>query len=554
MRGVQLGTTYANIPAPRAGLLAAGDAVQVLSQSDGKWHDGEVEMVAKENCRMDGRSVPAGSVKVVYMVGTPNARGKWIGPDDVARQVRRNLAQAAQPLNQKRIVADQNRMVVRLGGKEVQKGEPIQVFSESDARWHDGEVEFVAQQSCKMDGRGIPRGYIKVAYDVGTPTARGKWLSPDEFNRKVRTPPTAIGCAITVEPTRAPTTAEKSKSVKTPTEEKTANKTSSPPEDTAPPERLRNAFDLNKTTPAPVSTTTSAKTSRVLEKTVLPQTSTVSTTTPRACNNDRGGKIPSSKLNMQKTGDGGKISSSPLSLEKGVAGGKISSSPVTVSASKTLSVEAVDQRPSEAVDEAASKIVDEAPFFFSAVAAADKPVEVQAGASVVLQSRPSVVVSSKPLALVEEVTVTFQPGSLGMGADWDCGLVDHSKPNGQAANAGINAGMRCVKINGEPYSERLLDKMIAGDKPYSCTFQKQASANTAANTALKEDAQDGSFKIGAPVEVFSNTYGGWQKGVVLEVTDEKENGIAMVNVRFEAPDGKTMEKLMPTNHSDVRIP
>jgi hypothetical protein len=63
--------------------MAVGDALQVLSEIDEKWHDGVVSFFAKHDCVLQGYSVPAGYVQVAYELGTV-----WIPPEEMPNRLR----------------------------------------------------------------------------------------------------------------------------------------------------------------------------------------------------------------------------------------------------------------------------------------------------------------------------------------------------------------------------------------------------------------------------------------------------------------------------------
>mmetsp|Transcript_26008 Transcript_26008/g.61377 ORF Transcript_26008/g.61377 Transcript_26008/m.61377 type:complete len:315 (-) Transcript_26008:58-1002(-) len=85
------------------------------------------------------------------------------------------------------------------------------------------------------------------------------------------------------------------------------------------------------------------------------------------------------------------------------------------------------------------------------------------------------------------VDVTFAPGSLGLGADWDSGKVTTVVP-GQAKQQGVLVGWVYYKIDGRRYSESLLNERIAGSCAYTVTF--------AINLALlAQSLLDESFKL-----------------------------------------------------------
>lgn len=69
--------------------LTKGDAVQVWSESKKAWLDANILEVFRESCKIDGFSVPAGTVKVSSAAGQ-----KWIMPENL-----HDLLREAKPSN-----------------------------------------------------------------------------------------------------------------------------------------------------------------------------------------------------------------------------------------------------------------------------------------------------------------------------------------------------------------------------------------------------------------------------------------------------------------------
>jgi len=67
-------------------------------------------------------------------------------------------------------------------------------------------------------------------------------------------------------------------------------------------------------------------------------------------------------------------------------------------------------------------------------------------------------------------TVTFKPGKLEMTADWVSGRVLEVNEGGQSWKKGIRYGWQMHLINSTPYTEKRLDRFIAGKKSYKVTF------------------------------------------------------------------------------------
>jgi len=69
----------------------------------------------------------------------------------------------------------------------------------------------------------------------------------------------------------------------------------------------------------------------------------------------------------------------------------------------------------------------------------------------------------------DNVTVTFQPGKMGLRVDWNSGHVVFVY-GFQAERAGVRAGWNFECIDGEPFNARLLRQKLGGDMPYEVTF------------------------------------------------------------------------------------
>jgi len=70
----------------------------------------------------------------------------------------------------------------------------------------------------------------------------------------------------------------------------------------------------------------------------------------------------------------------------------------------------------------------------------------------------------------KKLKFVFQPGALGMDGLWEWGIVDYVAPGKQAHKLGIQPGWKILALNGYKYTENLLDRLIAGDKPFEITF------------------------------------------------------------------------------------
>lgn len=71
----------------------------------------------------------------------------------------------------------------------------------------------------------------------------------------------------------------------------------------------------------------------------------------------------------------------------------------------------------------------------------------------------------------QEHVATFIPGSLGITAHWESGMVSKVVHESRAFRQGVKVGMRFKTVDGKPYDENLLDKLIAGNSNYVVTFK-----------------------------------------------------------------------------------
>merc|ERR1712190_655614 len=69
----------------------------------------------------------------------------------------------------------------------------------------------------------------------------------------------------------------------------------------------------------------------------------------------------------------------------------------------------------------------------------------------------------------DETEIKIQPGRIGIDL-LKCGRVLQVEQECQANDLGVQPGWLISKINGEPYTEELLDLNIAGKQPYTVTF------------------------------------------------------------------------------------
>jgi membrane associated rhomboid family serine protease len=73
--------------------------------------------------------------------------------------------------------------------------------------------------------------------------------------------------------------------------------------------------------------------------------------------------------------------------------------------------------------------------------------------------------------------VTFRPGRLGLVGNWIChGDVVEVTKNGQAESSGVQVGWKFLKVDGQKFTEQLLDARIGGKQDFVITFLKEFAA------------------------------------------------------------------------------
>jgi len=69
-----------------------------------------------------------------------------------------------------------------------------------------------------------------------------------------------------------------------------------------------------------------------------------------------------------------------------------------------------------------------------------------------------------------ELKVVFEPGHLGITADWTTGVVTRITKEKQAHRSGVLVGMRLLTVDGEPYTKKRWDAAKTGSHSYGVTF------------------------------------------------------------------------------------
>jgi len=74
-------------------------------------------------------------------------------------------------------------------------------------------------------------------------------------------------------------------------------------------------------------------------------------------------------------------------------------------------------------------------------------------------------------SLIRTKTIQFQPGSLGMSVRWGEGVVTNMDQGSQTEKLGVKVGWKLINVGNDEYTEDILDKYIAENKPFSITFK-----------------------------------------------------------------------------------
>ena len=133
-----------------------GDALQVWSESQNVWMDAIVEEAYAVDTKGRGFTIPAGSLLVKSIAGT----SKWIMPDQISQMLRPSEAPSM---------------------TSFERGEKIQVWSESRKDWLLGVVQEIFLIDTKTEGFDVPAGSLKVLSQTGV-----KWILPGDRQRMVR--------------------------------------------------------------------------------------------------------------------------------------------------------------------------------------------------------------------------------------------------------------------------------------------------------------------------------------------------------------------------------
>lgn len=87
-----------------------------------------------------------------------------------------------------------------------------------------------------------------------------------------------------------------------------------------------------------------------------------------------------------------------------------------------------------------------------------------------MQNNPQQIMSM----LQPSCEVIFQPGQLGIRADWSTGEVQTVLDGGQGQQLGVTVGSYFTQVNGMAYTEQVLDAVRAVGQPFTVSFALSA--------------------------------------------------------------------------------
>lgn len=74
------------------------------------------------------------------------------------------------------------------------------------------------------------------------------------------------------------------------------------------------------------------------------------------------------------------------------------------------------------------------------------------------------------IQMLKEKVVIFEPGGIGIKANWDSGLITNINPGGQAERLGVKCGWTFSRLEDTQYTEQRFDALLAGSQSFSVTF------------------------------------------------------------------------------------
>jgi len=147
------------------------------------------------------------------------------------------------------------------------------------------------------------------------------------------------------------------------------------------------------------------------------------------------------------------------------------------------------------------------------------------------------------------VTLTFEPGRIGIQANWTTGKVEGVYENTQAEDAGIQPGWVITHVDDEPYAEEVLDAHTEGSNAYTLTFEVLRDLNK---------KTDKKIQPALPLPSFNEIEDNWGKnpnepaerpGLSSEAKEEYEQKIKELRVKI----GQSQDLVMAIKARNVTL-
>lgn len=149
-----------------AASLKPGDTVEVFSESQGRWLHAIVEAVFTEAAIEQGRSVPAGCVRVKSASGSKYVPAEHM--NTTVRAIKNCSKDIAEIERQSSGISRRTSGSSILSLASVKSGDKVQVFSNSHRTWLPAEVEEKYEKDTIEKGRTIPAGCLRVKSSAGS--------------------------------------------------------------------------------------------------------------------------------------------------------------------------------------------------------------------------------------------------------------------------------------------------------------------------------------------------------------------------------------------------
>jgi hypothetical protein len=154
--------------------------------------------------------------------------------------------------------------------------------------------------------------------------------------------------------------------------------------------------------------------------------------------------------------------------------------------------------------------------------------------------------------------ITFKPGRLGMGAHWDTGEVILIAEDGQAHDSGAKVGSYMKLVDGDKYTEHLLQQKIEGEQDYEVTFASSqepppAAAEVSGACAAAVASQSSSLQL----DMLPSSHSTSQSGLLQQGGSETSSQMRQLQLarlsRWEKH-GKSRLSPKPSSGEDKHAP